>query len=105
MRRQFTFSHSFQKTSSLGIKTPQREIDIIKSRLKDAEELHKQWLKSQIEKGQPGEVGQTRQAVKFTRSGGNVFADLGLENPEDLLHKSHFVSMIDRVVKGVGLLK
>lgn len=28
-----------------------------------------------------------------------MFADLGLENAEELLHKSYFVSMIDKVVK------
>jgi predicted XRE-type DNA-binding protein len=37
--------------------------------------------------------------VKFTRSSGNVFADLGLENPEDLLQKSYFVSIIGTVIK------
>lgn len=39
--------HSFQKKSTQGIKTPQRDIEIIKTRLKDAEELHRQWLESQ----------------------------------------------------------
>jgi phage-related protein len=33
--------HCFQKKSKKGIKTPKRELDLIKSRLRDAEKLHK----------------------------------------------------------------
>lgn len=33
--------HAFQKKSTQGIKTPQRELDTIQERLKRAEELHK----------------------------------------------------------------
>ncbi len=36
--------------------------------------------------------------MTFTRSSGNVFADLGLENPEELLHKSRLVSVIGSVI-------
>jgi len=32
--------HAFQKKSKKGIATPKREIELIKSRLRDAEELH-----------------------------------------------------------------
>jgi phage-related protein len=35
--------HAFQKKSKKGIATPQAEIELIKSRLKLAEELHKMW--------------------------------------------------------------
>lgn len=35
--------HAFQKKSKQGIATPQAEIGLIKSRLKQAEELHKAW--------------------------------------------------------------
>ena len=38
--------HSFQKKSTQGIKTPQQHIDIIEARFRDAEELHKQWVKN-----------------------------------------------------------
>ncbi|MEI8153990.1 MAG: type II toxin-antitoxin system RelE/ParE family toxin [Hyphomicrobiales bacterium] len=34
--------HAFQKKSTRGIATPQREIDLIKARLKDARDLHRQ---------------------------------------------------------------
>ncbi len=36
--------HAFQKKSRVGIKTPKSEIDLIKSRLKRAEEEHAGWL-------------------------------------------------------------
>src|SRR3978361_511462 len=33
--------HAFQKKSKKGLATPKREIELIKSRLRDAEELHR----------------------------------------------------------------
>lgn len=33
--------HAFQKKSKQGIATPNRDIELIKSRLRDAEELHR----------------------------------------------------------------
>jgi phage-related protein len=36
--------HVFQKKSKTGIKTPKAEIDLIRSRLKRAEEEHNAWL-------------------------------------------------------------
>ncbi len=35
--------HAFQKKSKTGIATPKAEIELIKNRLKQAEELHKMW--------------------------------------------------------------
>lgn len=35
--------HAFQKKSKKGIATPKAEIELIKNRLKQAEELHKMW--------------------------------------------------------------
>ena len=34
--------HAFQKKSKQGIKTPQKEIDLVKTRLKQAEEIYKE---------------------------------------------------------------
>jgi phage-related protein len=42
--------HSFQKKSTQGVKTSQRDIDIINARLKEAEELHKKWQATQKSK-------------------------------------------------------
>jgi phage-related protein len=39
--------HCFQKKSKSGIATPKQDIDLIKLRLRDAEERHKEWLKNQ----------------------------------------------------------
>jgi phage-related protein len=41
--------HVFQKKSKSGIKTPKPEIELIKSRLKRAEEEHARWLETQKE--------------------------------------------------------
>jgi len=37
--------HAFQKKSKHGIKTPQSDIDLIKSRLRQAEAHYEQWKK------------------------------------------------------------
>jgi phage-related protein len=41
--------HVFRKKSKTGIKTPKPEIELIKSRLKRAEEEHARWLEVQKE--------------------------------------------------------
>jgi phage-related protein len=39
--------HAFQKKSKTGIKTPKAEINLVKSRLKRAEEEQARWLEEQ----------------------------------------------------------
>jgi phage-related protein len=41
--------HVFQKKSKTGIKTPKPEIELIRSRLRRAEEEHSRWQKAQKE--------------------------------------------------------
>lgn len=41
--------HVFQKKSKTGIKTPKLEIELIRSRLKRAQEEHTRWLQAQKE--------------------------------------------------------
>ena len=41
--------HAFQKKSRKGIATSQSEIELIKRRLKQAEELHKAWQREQAD--------------------------------------------------------
>jgi len=36
--------HAFQKKSKSGIKTPKQQLDLIRSRLKRAEEEHARWV-------------------------------------------------------------
>jgi phage-related protein len=38
--------HAFQKKSTRGTKTPQHELEVVSRRLREAEEIHKQWLES-----------------------------------------------------------
>jgi len=42
--------HCFQKKSAQGIKTRQRDIELIRSRLRTAEEIHKTWLEKNNQK-------------------------------------------------------
>ncbi len=37
--------HAFQKKSKHGIRTPRRDIDLVKKRLKDAEAIHEEYLR------------------------------------------------------------
>lgn len=46
-----------------------------------------------------GSTCAPEEEVRITRSSGNVFADLGLDNPEELLQKSRLVSVIDAVIR------
>lgn len=39
--------HCFQKKSKSGISTPKQDLDLVKSRLKAAEELHQEWTNEQ----------------------------------------------------------
>jgi phage-related protein len=41
--------HAFQKKAKSGIKTPKSEMDLIRERLKRAEEEHAEWLRQQKE--------------------------------------------------------
>lgn len=47
-----------------------------------------------------GEVREPKaQELTYAVSSGNVFEDLGLENPQDLLQKSRLVSLIGSVIQ------
>jgi phage-related protein len=39
--------HAFQKKSKKGIATPKSDVEVIKRRLRQAEELHKEWRQEQ----------------------------------------------------------
>ncbi len=42
--------HAFQKKSKQGIATPKKELDLIRRRLQDAEQIHKEWIESRTAK-------------------------------------------------------
>jgi len=65
---------AFQKKSTQGIKTPQREIDRIKDRLKRLEEIEGDVAM----KG----VAMKSQTLEVARGSGNVFRDLGHQNAD-----------------------
>jgi predicted XRE-type DNA-binding protein len=58
--------HAFQKKSTAGIKTPKREIDLIKDCLKRFE----------------GDVAMKNEKLELVRGSGNVFRDLGHKNAD-----------------------
>ena len=39
--------HAFQKKSKAGIKTPKQDIELVRERLKRAEEHYRQWVEKQ----------------------------------------------------------
>ncbi len=58
--------HAFQKKSTQGIRTPQREIDLIKRPFEEIE----------------GDVAMKSEKLEVVRGSGNVFRDLGHENAD-----------------------
>jgi phage-related protein len=46
--------HVFQKQSKKGIKTPRREIELIRERLKLAREIYEDWCNAQADEKRPG---------------------------------------------------
>lgn len=44
-----------------------------------------------------------KNAIKITPSSGNVFADLGIDNPEEALAKAKLVFQINKLIKEQGL--
>lgn len=75
-----------QKKSKQGIETPKADIELIKSRLKLAQQNYKERYGSKKNK-------------YGTESSGNVFADLGLPNPEELLAKAEITRQINKLIK------
>ena len=51
--------HAFQKKSKTGLKTPKAELDLIRKRLKTAEEHYEEWRATQDEE-EGGEAGAER---------------------------------------------
>jgi phage-related protein/predicted XRE-type DNA-binding protein len=85
---------AFQKKSKSGIKTPQRDVDRLEKRLKAAE---LQEVVVQTEKRE--QVMKTvPRTARVQKSGGNVFADLGLNKPRESLAKAQLADRICRVI-------
>ena len=63
--------HAFQNKSTKGIATPQRDVDLIRKRYREAQELAHALLKRQ-------------KSIEFEEGSGNVFADLGRKDSDEL---------------------
>ena len=85
--------HAFQKKSKRGIKTPQHELEVIRARLRIAIRHHSDELLKE------GLVMDEN----VVRGSENVFADLGLENPDEELLKAQLAIRLRTLVAARGL--
>lgn len=107
--------HVFQKKSHSGISTPKHEIDRVHARLAEARRLHDaRWRVREVARAPYGPETETRRhphmgmitrkdPVEHTIGSDNVFADLMLPDPEELMLKSRLVSAIRRILEERGL--
>jgi predicted XRE-type DNA-binding protein len=87
--------HAFQKKSRHGIATPAHEMDLIRTRLKQAELLH--------ERKKKGMTMSDFDEIEYEESSGNVFADLGLPDADELLLKAGLARQITVILQERGL--
>ena len=91
--------HIFQKKSTQGIATPAREIEMIQQRLAEATRDYRKrqnQMKTKTSK-------TTGRVALVTESRGNIFADLGLPNPEQELLKAQLTLQIYAILKASGM--
>src|SRR5207244_9562698 len=93
--------HCFQKQSTRGIATSQRDLDLIDARLRRTRELHELHPRARevriiVERDKIDDI-------PVTPSSGNVFADLGLPNPDEELFKADLVLQFIRAMRKRGL--
>jgi predicted XRE-type DNA-binding protein len=74
---------------------PQHEIELIRSRLRDAE-MH---YRARSERG----GRKPKRKIEAYEGSGNIFADLDLPNPEERLLKANIVAQLHRLIKQRGL--
>lgn len=84
--------HAFQKKSKQGIATPKQDVELIETRLKRAKEHHSENYKSRKREE------KMTQEIGVKASSGNVFADLGLENSDELLVKAELARKISSII-------
>jgi len=86
--------HCFQKKSKRGAETPKADLDLIETRLKAARALHAK---------RSGKKPMTDTDIEHEASSGNVFADLGLPEADDLAYKAGLIGSIMRYQQENGL--
>ena len=77
--------HAFQKKSKKGIATPKRDVDLIKKRYPK----HRSWHMTT----------KKRKPIEFEEGSGNVFADLGLKDADQLLARRRSDTMSSKSSK------
>lgn len=90
--------HSFQKKSKRGIETAKQDVELIETRLKRAQEHYEQSYKKPNQRKK-----SMSEEIKVQSSSGNVFADLGLANPDKLLIKAELVRQISNSIDAKNL--
>jgi phage-related protein/predicted XRE-type DNA-binding protein len=99
--------HAFQKKSRTGTATPRTDIELIKKRLKVAEEHYssrlserERTMKARSKTSKRGKLKAS--GVRVEASSGNVFSDLDLENSEELLLKAKLATEIAQLIEKKG---
>jgi phage-related protein/predicted XRE-type DNA-binding protein len=83
--------HCFQKKSKSGISTPKRDTDLIMRRYKTAERRH-----LGVEYDMSNNIDESE---RVTMGSGNIFADLGFDNPEEELAKARLVGRLAQTIR------
>lgn len=90
--------HTFQKKSRKRSETPKHVIELIRRRLAEAERIHRS-------RSDDMPIKKTPDGIEYEESSGNVFADLGLPNPEELMAKALLSIAIERAIEQQGLTR
>lgn len=87
--------HSFQNKSTIGIKTPKPELDLIKARLRRI----KQELAEPKKEKKEQKMTEDQSQLEIEVGSGNVFADLSLEDAPELKLKAAIVGQINSILR------
>ena len=79
--------HVFQKKSKWGIATPKAEIDLVRRRLAQAVEWEAEEERSTMKK-------------PYAQGSGNIYADLGMGNPQEAQAKADLAHRIVDIIEG-----
>jgi phage-related protein/predicted XRE-type DNA-binding protein len=86
--------HVFQKKSKSGVETPKREMDLVRKRLRVAGLLAEEWRMSKH---------KASDRIAVYGGTGNVYADLGYADADEMLVKAQLVSRISEIIQRRGL--
>lgn len=87
--------HVFKKKSKRGIATPKPDVNLIRVRFQRAEEMYRQW---ELQRRK-----FMKKPLDFEVTTGNIFADLGLDQPEELLARAQLLQQVSTLIKASKL--